>query len=372
MARVAAPRSVVDVMLDVDVQTYLPDDLLVKMDIATMASSLEARSPLLDHELMEFAASLPRRAQGARARRRRSCCAARCAAGSPTRSSTRPSAASACRSATGSAASCASFARDVLLDRRAVERGWFRQDYVRELLDRHAAGVQDHSQGIWTLLMFELWHREFVDAPRVTDGAGRHARVGLRRHASRSTARIRGRARDVVALADLLAAARPMRRRSSGERTSRSSASVRASARPGATSRPSVPSSTSSGMPMMRVRHDRELHRHRLHGHDRDALGEARQAEDVRARVVRADVVLADGAERSRTCSESAEAVRDAPRTPRAPARRRRSSLVTSSPRRRSSAIASKSSGSPLPCSRRPTKRTSAAPVAPARSGGGT
>ena len=43
----------------VDVQTYLPDDLLVKMDIATMASSLEARSPLLDHELMEFAASLP-------------------------------------------------------------------------------------------------------------------------------------------------------------------------------------------------------------------------------------------------------------------------------------------------------------------------
>ena len=63
-----AARSVLDVMLDVDVQTYLPDDLLVKMDIATMASSLEARSPLLDHELMEFAASLPRRAQGARAR----------------------------------------------------------------------------------------------------------------------------------------------------------------------------------------------------------------------------------------------------------------------------------------------------------------
>ena len=46
-------------MLEVDVATYLPDDLLAKIDIATMAHSLEARSPLLDHELMEFAASIP-------------------------------------------------------------------------------------------------------------------------------------------------------------------------------------------------------------------------------------------------------------------------------------------------------------------------
>ena len=46
-------------MLHVDVTTYLPGDLLVKMDRATMANSLEARSPFLDHELMEFAARLP-------------------------------------------------------------------------------------------------------------------------------------------------------------------------------------------------------------------------------------------------------------------------------------------------------------------------
>ena len=57
--RESGASSVVDAMLDVDIQTYLPDDLLTKMDVATMASSLEARSPLLDHELMEFAASLP-------------------------------------------------------------------------------------------------------------------------------------------------------------------------------------------------------------------------------------------------------------------------------------------------------------------------
>ncbi|MGH2991968.1 MAG: asparagine synthase-related protein [Solirubrobacterales bacterium] len=49
---------VVERLLDVDVQTYLPDDLLVKMDIATMAHSLEARSPLLDPAMMELAAAL--------------------------------------------------------------------------------------------------------------------------------------------------------------------------------------------------------------------------------------------------------------------------------------------------------------------------
>ena len=54
-------------MLDVDVQTYLPGDLLVKMDIATMAHSLEVRSPLLDHVLMERVARLPDAAEAARA-----------------------------------------------------------------------------------------------------------------------------------------------------------------------------------------------------------------------------------------------------------------------------------------------------------------
>jgi asparagine synthase (glutamine-hydrolysing) len=56
------------------------------------------------------------------------------------------------------------FAREVLLGDRALGRGFFDTAYVRELLDRHADGVQDHSQGIWTLLMYELWHQEFVDS----------------------------------------------------------------------------------------------------------------------------------------------------------------------------------------------------------------
>ena len=55
----ASGDDVLDVMLEVDVNTYLPGDLITKIDIATMAYALEARSPLLDHELMEFAASIP-------------------------------------------------------------------------------------------------------------------------------------------------------------------------------------------------------------------------------------------------------------------------------------------------------------------------
>src|SRR5256714_5373044 len=52
-------EGIVDASLLTDTMTYLPNDLLVKMDIASMAVSLEARSPFLDHHLMEFAATLP-------------------------------------------------------------------------------------------------------------------------------------------------------------------------------------------------------------------------------------------------------------------------------------------------------------------------
>jgi asparagine synthase (glutamine-hydrolysing) len=160
-------RSVVDVMLDVDTQTYLPDDLLVKMDIATMASSLEARSPLLDHELMEFAASLPAnlKVQG-----RETKVALRAALRGWVPDDILDAPKRGFRLPLGEwlRGELRDYSRDVLLGRQAIERGYFREAYVRELLDRHAAGIQDHSQGIWTLLMFELWHQEFVDqAPRM-------------------------------------------------------------------------------------------------------------------------------------------------------------------------------------------------------------
>ena len=126
-------------MLDVDTRTYLPDDLLTKIDIATMAYSLEGRSPLLDHEFMQFAASLPERLQARTGARTRSRSAPRCAAGCRTRFSTRRSEDSGCRCTTGSGNELHSYARDVLLDR--VER-WSgacsRRTYVERLIEDHA------------------------------------------------------------------------------------------------------------------------------------------------------------------------------------------------------------------------------------------
>jgi len=162
--RESRASSIVDVMLDVDVQTYLPDDLLVKIDVATMASSLEARSPLLDHELMEFAASLPARLK-VRGPQKKIALRGALRGWVPDQILDAPKRGFRLPLGDWFRADLRGYARDVLLDRQTLGRGYFREQYVRELLDRHASGAQDHSQGIWTLLMFELWHAEFVDRP---------------------------------------------------------------------------------------------------------------------------------------------------------------------------------------------------------------
>jgi asparagine synthase (glutamine-hydrolysing) len=152
----------VDKTLYVDVMAYLPDDLLVKVDIASMAVSLEARSPYLDHYLVEFAASLPSTYK---------------LRGSTTKYLLKKSlekvlpAEVLYRTKMGFGVPISrwlrhelkDYARDVLLEKVAVQRGYFDPAYVRALLDDHVSGRADHSTRIWTLLNLELWHRMFVD-----------------------------------------------------------------------------------------------------------------------------------------------------------------------------------------------------------------
>lgn len=160
----SSATSLVDRMLDVDVSHYLPDDLLTKVDIATMACSLEGRSPFVDHELMEFAASLPARLKVKGAQKKVGLRLAMRGVvpdevlDAPKRGF-RPPLAQWFRG------ELEGFAREVLLDPRARERGYVRPDRVEQLLDRHSREEVDAARGIWTLLMFELWQREFVDAP---------------------------------------------------------------------------------------------------------------------------------------------------------------------------------------------------------------
>jgi asparagine synthase (glutamine-hydrolysing) len=159
-----------DHMLEVDSLAYLPDDLLAKVDIATMAYSLEGRSPLLDHELMQFAASLPERMKVSG--RQKKAVFRHAMRGivpdeildAPKRGFQPPVAA-------WLRGELRDYAREVLLDPATRERGYFRTDVVTRLLDEHAGGGADHSQGIWTLLVLELWHREFVDSTAALAGA---------------------------------------------------------------------------------------------------------------------------------------------------------------------------------------------------------
>ncbi len=146
--------------VDVDVQTYLSEDLLVKMDIAAMAHSLETRSPFCDHELMQFAAGLPMgtKVEGGTVTKALLKRAVRrwlpdAVVDRPKMGFMIPM----------SDWLTASLAADVLLDPRALERGLFRAERVRALIAEHECGAGEHQYRLWTLLMLELWFRSYVD-----------------------------------------------------------------------------------------------------------------------------------------------------------------------------------------------------------------
>jgi asparagine synthase (glutamine-hydrolysing) len=153
----------VNQMLEVDVNTYLPDDLLVKVDIASMAYSLEARSPLLDHRLLEFTAGLPG-SQKVRGTERKVVMREALRGWIPDRILDGP------KRGFGLPmvgrwfrGDLRSYITDVLTDPATLGRGYFNGDYVRELLSRHQDGSRDNSMQLWSLLMFEIWQREVVD-----------------------------------------------------------------------------------------------------------------------------------------------------------------------------------------------------------------
>lgn len=166
----AASRAASDVgrIMDVDVNTYLPGDLLVKMDIATMANSLEARSPFLDHYLMEWAAGLPARLK-VRFGTTKYLLKKAVAPWLPPDLVTRPKMGFGVPLATWLRTELRELSWDVLTDETARSRGLFRPEAVRQLLLQHDDG-RDHANRIWALVQFELWCRTFADTPRHRPG----------------------------------------------------------------------------------------------------------------------------------------------------------------------------------------------------------
>jgi len=160
----------VDAMLAADVAWYLPTDLLVKMDIATMAHSLEARSPFLDWKLTEFVARLP---SDVKLRGRTSKYLLRKAVANsvPDANMHRPKQGFAVPIAAWFRGELREFLADHVLSARFHDRGLFRPAEVRRLVDDHQRGVHDYAHHLWVLLMLELWFRSFIDheeTPRVT------------------------------------------------------------------------------------------------------------------------------------------------------------------------------------------------------------
>lgn len=153
---------IVDAALLADTMTYLPNDLLVKIDIASMSVSLEARSPFLDHHLMEFAASMPERMKVRRLTTKyllkrvlkkivpeQNLTRRKMGFGVPIgywfRGVMQP------------------FLRETLLSEKALSRGLFKPEQVHKLINEHVEHKSDHSHRLWTLLMLELWFQRFID-----------------------------------------------------------------------------------------------------------------------------------------------------------------------------------------------------------------
>jgi asparagine synthase (glutamine-hydrolysing) len=157
----ASGKRPLDRLLEVDVNTYLPEDLLVKMDIATMAHALEGRSPLLDPEVMEFAASLPTR-QKARLMKKKHLLRSAYRGRVPDSILDGAKRGFAVPLAPWFRDDLQTYAREVLLDPSTLARGYLREESVRSILDAHTAGRGDRSIQLWTLLMLEAWHREPV------------------------------------------------------------------------------------------------------------------------------------------------------------------------------------------------------------------
>jgi asparagine synthase (glutamine-hydrolysing) len=155
----------VERMQCLDTMFYLAEDILTKVDRASMSVSLEVRAPFLDHRVAEYAASLP---ANYKLRGRTSKYILKRAARPllPPFVLRRRKKGFGVPVAEWLKGKLRPMARDLLSPARLRSHGLFNPDYVTRLLDEHEGGMANHRKLLWTLLMFELWHESFVETPR--------------------------------------------------------------------------------------------------------------------------------------------------------------------------------------------------------------
>jgi asparagine synthase (glutamine-hydrolysing) len=152
----------IDRLLYLDSKTYLPGDILTKVDRMSMAVSLEARVPLLDHKLIEFVARMPAslKMRGSESKY----IFRRAIKGIvPDEILNRPKQGFGVPIGAWINDQLRERMHDTLHDPLTRSRGYFRPEYINLLLDEHHRGRRDHSFTLWTMLIFELWCRIFLD-----------------------------------------------------------------------------------------------------------------------------------------------------------------------------------------------------------------
>ncbi|MDO8603543.1 MAG: asparagine synthase (glutamine-hydrolyzing) [Candidatus Omnitrophota bacterium] len=153
----------IDAALYVDTMFGLQNDLVVKMDIASMANSLETRSPLLDHRLVEFSASLASKFK-VRNNSLKYIFKKSLNGLVSDRILKRPKKGFAVPVDEWFRGCLKDYLVDIILSDRAFDRGYFNPDKLNRIAHLHMEGKENYGQHLWGLLMLELWHRRFIDA----------------------------------------------------------------------------------------------------------------------------------------------------------------------------------------------------------------
>jgi len=154
-----------DPLLYLDSKTYLPGDILTKVDRMSMAVSLEARVPLLDHKLIEFVCTRIPASMKMKGLQTKHIFKRAMRDLVPTEILDRPKQGFGIPIDRWINEQLRERVRGTLSEALTMQRGYVEPRYVRVLLDEHEKGRRDHATELWTLFMLELWHRKFVDKP---------------------------------------------------------------------------------------------------------------------------------------------------------------------------------------------------------------
>ena len=153
---------ILDSTMFTDQMTYLPNDLLVKVDIASMANSLEARSPLLDHKVIEFAASLPEKLKMKKFQTK-SLLKKVAATLVPNDVIYRRKMGFGVPLGSWFRSDMKNFLREILLSEKSLQRGIIKSEMLKKYVEDHISGKTDYAHQLWTFLMLELWFQKFID-----------------------------------------------------------------------------------------------------------------------------------------------------------------------------------------------------------------